>query len=30
LLTSTNDPLDSLLVADSEIDKVASRLGYAR
>ena len=30
LLTSTNDPLDSLLVAGSEIDKVASRLGYAR
>ena len=30
LLTSTNDPLDSLLVEGSEIDKVASRLGYAR
>ena len=30
LLTSTNDPLDSLLVAGSEIDKIASRLGYAR
>ncbi len=30
LLTSTNDPLDSLLVAGNQIDEVASRLGYAR
>jgi 3-isopropylmalate/(R)-2-methylmalate dehydratase small subunit len=30
LLTSTNDPLDSLLVAFDQIDDVASRLGYAR
>jgi 3-isopropylmalate/(R)-2-methylmalate dehydratase small subunit len=30
LLTSTNDPLDSLLVAFDQIDDVALRLGYAR
>ena len=30
LLTSTNDSLDSLLVAFDQIDDVASRLGYAR
>jgi len=30
LLTSTNDPLDSLLAAGSRIDDVAARLGYGR
>lgn len=30
LLTSTNDPLDSLLVSVDQIDEVASRLGYVR